>query len=318
MTTTLMYEELKERLRERFPDCQFDETRVEKIQGASYDAMSVKKTGSNLGVCIDRSDLFTSGETEDEMIEKAVEYCSGLIRSLDQPMFDTAAIMDRDRMFSNLILQVIPVKGNEEQLSKTPHKLFGDLAVIYRVLVLGPDGKPDPGTYASFVIRDEALKAYDVSEAVLEEAAFKAAPKNAPYSFRNMEEVLLGLTGGDPESSLYVLTTTPNVFGASAMFYEGVLEECAERLKGSFIIIPSSIEEVLIMKDTGNMSDDQINQMIKDVNENEVAPELRLSDHAYYYDAEKKAFMGIDEYRSGKKTEAGKKPEPGKKPKINW
>ena len=65
------------------------------------------------------------------------------------------------------------------------------------------------------------------------------------------------------------------------------LKELTERIQRNLLLlIPSSVHEWIIFPE-GKEEIDTINWMIQGINQNEVSPEERLADHAFYYDREK-------------------------------
>ena len=58
----------------------------------------------------------------------------------------------------------------------------------------------------------------------------------------------------------------------------------AEEKGRSLYIIPSSIHELLIYPDFGDVSPAELSGYVKEVNRTQVQPQDRLSDHIYYYD----------------------------------
>ena len=86
---------------------------------------------------------------------------------------------------------------------------------------------------------------------------------------------------------LYLLTNQRGYNGATAIFYEGVLKEFAERVGKDLIILPSSIHEVLLIPDDGTSSYEMLSALVREVNRSEVPRRDQLSDHIYRYLREK-------------------------------
>ena len=87
-------------------------------------------------------------------------------------------------------------------------------------------------------------------------------------------------TSSIPQSSTGYIVTNGVFCGAIALFYPGAMERFAQ-LIGSFFVIPSSTEEVILMP--GN-DPTGINEMIRDVNAQCVEDGLVLDNHAYFFD----------------------------------
>lgn len=82
----------------------------------------------------------------------------------------------------------------------------------------------------------------------------------------------------DVDTPMYVLTNSKQTFGAGAILYSG-MEEKIESVIGEFIVIPSSVHEVIIVPEF--MSGPSIVSIIKEVNNTTVSPLEVLSDVPY-------------------------------------
>ena len=96
------------------------------------------------------------------------------------------------------------------------------------------------------------------------------------------------------EPILLVATTRDSFMGASVIQYPGFLEQAAEQVGGDFFILPSSIHEVLFVPDDGKTDYHELEVMVQSINQAEVAPADRLSDHVYHYDQTDRVFELAD------------------------
>ena len=86
--------------------------------------------------------------------------------------------------------------------------------------------------------------------------------------------------------SLNILTAEGGMFGASAILFPRVLHEyCEEFGTNKVVIMPSSIHEVII-RPYGEISIEDLNEMVRQVNATELAPDEILADHVYIYNDE--------------------------------
>ena len=81
-------------------------------------------------------------------------------------------------------------------------------------------------------------------------------------------------------------------FSAKAEF-KGISKK-ADRL-GDYFIIPSSIFEVIALRDDGNTDPKMLQQMVREVNETTVSPEEILSSEVYHVDQSLKISMACGE-----------------------
>ena len=71
-----------------------------------------------------------------------------------------------------------------------------------------------------------------------------------------------------------------------SILYPTLLEDICDSLQGSFYIIPSSVHEVLILPSDNTDDSIKIREMIKEVNDTQIAAEEILSYSLYFYDRE--------------------------------
>ena len=94
----------------------------------------------------------------------------------------------------------------------------------------------------------------------------------------SMEDVL-----GSPSPfsyPIYIVSTRSSVLGAAAILNKEFIRR--KLGEGKFIMLPSSVHEVLLVKDEG-LDISGYTQMVRDVNESTVDPADQLIDKAYYF-----------------------------------
>lgn len=71
--------------------------------------------------------------------------------------------------------------------------------------------------------------------------------------------------------------------------------DCVAERMGEFYILPSSVHEVILIKKNGesHMSLLELEEMVKSINQTEVAKEERLSDHVFLYDMKTKEIYQV-------------------------
>lgn len=55
-------------------------------------------------------------------------------------------------------------------------------------------------------------------------------------------------------------------------------------------LLPSSVHEVILLLDKGEMSVRELETMVQEINQEEVQPADRLSDSVYHYDAKERSW----------------------------
>jgi len=178
-----------------------------------------------------------------------------------------------------------------------------DMALIYRM-----DMGDSPGGKMTSVVTNQNMLAYGITAEQLHQDAMENAPESHPASLRSMREVMAGMMGMEPdppmpgEPVMLVATTRDSFMGASVIQYPGFMEQAAEQVGGDFFVLPSSIHEVLIIPDDGHQDYHELEAMVQSINQAEVAPADRLSDHVYHYDQTDRVFE-LAEKTAGRKLE---------------
>lgn len=198
---------------------------------------------------------------------------------------------DSDFILSNVVPQVVNTKNNKEMLESCPHREFLDLSVVYRVVI-----SRSKNNVSSFLVTNEIMKAEEFVEEELFEASMKNNQKYFPSKAERIEKMLLRLVGdvempyGDleqvpEERRLYVITNDYGFFGANAILNNDFIREVAEKFGTDCYILPSSINEVMILSANCNSAEVLMSE-VKEINRNSVEPGERLSDNVYLFKLE--------------------------------
>lgn len=86
--------------------------------------------------------------------------------------------------------------------------------------------------------------------------------------------------------SIWVLTNEAEHLGAACLFGEGVADSIAKELGGDYYILPSSINDMMIVPDTGDVDEENLRETLREANRNEevVAEKDVLTDTVYKYE----------------------------------
>lgn len=216
---------------------------------------------------------------------------------------DISRITDFNQVKDNIICKLINGDMNEEYLADKPYTQIEDMAVIY-VIDLGSGAEG----HMSSPITYDLMKRYGVDTQMLHEIAIHNLAKSE-IVFKSMKDALMeimfpdGVPEEDPlaeilsaedEIPMYVLSNAEKLNGAASVLDKDTMETISEMLGGDFVVIPSSIHEVIILPMDDNVDKDELEGIIREVNTSQVAPEERLSYHAYQYDSGKHALMRMD------------------------
>lgn len=87
--------------------------------------------------------------------------------------------------------------------------------------------------------------------------------------------------------NFFVLSNTDGYRGAGVLFYPGMQEKIAADLGQGYYVIPSSIHEMFIVPEDVGISAVELEQMVRDINQEAVSKEDFLSNKVMFYNREK-------------------------------
>lgn len=280
-------------MRDRFPELDISLQEVSKLQGESYIGMAVRPENSNVAATMNLEPFFANLSVDFTMDDVMDQIAQSISNQLDHmPQFDERVLNDYAQMKEKLTLQMIPTAGNEEKLSEIPHRNVEDMSIVYRF-----EMSNSAKEISSILVTDSMLHSYGITADQLHEDALEAAVQTHPATLRNMTDVMRDLMGDaaalfapDEPSPMWVASVEGGQNGACAIQYPDFLEQAAETLGGDFYVLPSSIHEVLLVADDGSTDLSYLEAMVRNVNETDVVPADRLSDHVFHYDSEEHIF----------------------------
>lgn len=287
-------QDLREALEKSFPGVGIENNQIEKLQGASYTALTVVPDSQNVGMNINLNqlyDMLQHGESYDSVIQKAVDQSEQFISEV--PRFNVAELSSYETARDLLFVEVVGTKVNAEMLSNVPHTDMEDISMVYRMqLEQLADGA------ATVLITNDLMDRMGVTREQLHADAMENAPIIRPATMRSMAEVMSEMMGlpaemlqGDPSvPQMYVVSNTATLNGAASAFYPEFMDNAAKELGGNFFILPSSVHEMLFLPDDGNMRSAELKEMVTSINADVVAPADRLTDSVYHYDAAERVF----------------------------
>ena len=207
--------------------------------------------------------------------------------------WDTEQILDFEQAKNRVVFKLIHFEKNQRLLKDIPHFKFLDLAIVFYLLL----DRTEKGT-ASVLITNDMMKQWEQSLLKLYCLANANTPSLLTAELMPMNDVILELLGDkaedyepDEENHMYILSNEQRHFGAACILYPPVLEDIAKILGDDYYILPSSIHEVIILSAKYASSQEDLDEMIREINNTQVASEEILSEHAYYYSRERKRLL---------------------------
>lgn len=228
-------------------------------------------------------------------------YHEGELR--DIPIVDDLAEMPYKVIRTHLMPRLISAEANEKMLKLIPHYRISDMALAYGVETLDADDHERILVY----ITNSHLKTWNITRERLHYDTMVFCPLRRPAKLvklrDTLEETFPGkVTLQEDAPELYLATVEDATLGAAVIFYHGFLEKAEMAIGGDYYILPSSIHEMLFLKAGGGEDLEELEQLVKYVNESTVEPGERLSDHVLKYSDLKGMYPGRIIEKCGKES----------------
>ena len=187
----------------------------------------------------------------------------------------------------SLFVKLVNTERNESLVEQSISKEFLDLSAVVRVVL-----KMDKEGMASMALSKGDAEILGMTEEEIYAAALANTLRLFPPKLMNLGRyVEMGIGGkllfGEDEVTTYILTNQKEVDGAIYFMSPEVVGAIAEALEDDLYILPSSVNEVLLVR-ASELEDgvDELKEMVRDANETVVAEKDILSYNVYHYDKE--------------------------------
>ena len=255
-----------------------------KNNGKERKGITVSEKGIHISPTIYLEEYFQQFQ-EGKPIEKIVEKILQLYEEVkcSHPC-EESFLQNYEELKGKFACKLIHRGKNEKLLNDIPYVPWMDLAIVVFVLL-----EVSPYGTATVLVRKEHLEIWGLTEAQLFDEAKKNTPILLPYQFCPMRKLLREICpyavdeGEEEEESLYVLSNKLRSFGAASMLYEGILEKVGQKLGENYYILPSSIHEVIVVPESKSPVKQDLEEMVREINETQVEEEEVLSDRVYYF-----------------------------------
>lgn len=274
-------------------------SQTKKNNGVLKDVLYIRKDEEECVPCFYMEELYQSycmGEAILGLAEHMVNIVKGECEKVKEQV---KWLKCTDWIKKNLFLRLVHLEKNREVLEDSVYSEYMDLAyVVYVVTEISRDG------IKCFRLPKQMWESLELGEIHtcfprLIENTRRLFPEKLEYICYGLEkevsepaelsEFLKDVREGEAliANRLYVLSNQRRVNGATVLLYPEILETVGKRFGGGYYIIPSSIHEVLLLKENPGENEEKLNEMVWEVNQAVVAPEEVLSNHVYYYSPSK-------------------------------
>jgi hypothetical protein len=252
----------------------------------------------------DYHELYQNGmEMEDNFRLIGRNYLSAMNNVKFQQEMDVSYDYMKDKLFLN----VVNAEKNQKMLDSVPHQRIEDLAVLYRCMVHSSGDNT-----GSILVNNKLLEGWGISKEALHEQAVQNMDRLFTPEFHSMEYTIAEIMGApyteteatQNASSMFVLTNSKGYYGASHLCNPEILKQISEKMDGDYLILPSSVHEIIILREKEDMDISEIQEIVGSVNQTVVSQTEYLSDSVYHYDSQNQTLSIIE----GNEMQQGMKP----------
>jgi len=273
--------QIKDFLPSDYADATVEVNEVVKNNDTKLHGIVIRKTNNPVAPCIYLESFYERYEDGDNINDILYDIANIRIQNERQDI-NADDFCNWNKVKDKVVAKLINKNMSGDYLKDKPHKIFGDLATVYMIEAFSSDNGS-----GHVSVSDKIFDGYNITLDELHDAAMNNLIKQ--FDFRGMRELLISM--GMPEQmiptdepEMYVLTTQSKMFGASLILSDSIMKTIREKIGRDFVIIPSSIHEVIILpipEDSMDMGD--LTEMINSVNSSSLESTDVLSNHPYLY-----------------------------------
>ena len=297
MSYNQFLEEVRAAVQERLgSDYEIRIQKITKNNGIVLDGLIIGKARKNIAPTIYLNSYymhFTHGMPLQEILEDII---SAYKENKDVILGDVRELLDFGNLRDKVAFKLIQTEKNQELLKDVPYFEFLDLAVVFYLIL-----DEHRGGQMAALIHNSHMEPWGVEKEELYQLAMKNTPVLLPPIIKTMKEIMHEimkehledlymaelfnnfLEADQEKASLYVLSNKKQINGAVSILYDDCLKRFAGEQNADIIILPSSVHEVILIPDNGDLDYGELQNMVNQINESEVSEEDVLSDRIYRY-----------------------------------
>ena len=193
-------------------------------------------------------------------------------------------LINKENISGRIFVRLVNYERNKALLEHAPYERVMDLAVTYHYLL-----SHGPGGISSIKMDNTNCSFFGITHEEMKKTAFENTEKLFPAVFQTLNEELKAYPFAPPAPtgfglpSLYILSNKDRYNGATCLLYKNILERIQKSINSDFYILPSSVNEALIVPEILGSDEEYLKEMVNLVNRNYVPETEFLSDNIYHY-----------------------------------
>lgn len=245
-----------------------------------------KRKDTDIYPCIRMDDYFRRYQLSGCSIRRIADDIAAACQKNYMPDIDISYFNSWDSIRHHIFGKLIHTEKNRCFLRNVPHREYLDLSLVYYAgMHMGSERE-----FAVIQIQKKHMEYWGVNEDEL----YREAMQNmdSDVDFNSMGNVIgqhLGagnsfLMDRQTKNAMFVLSNKQRINGAAQICNTRVMKEIAGYLAGDFWILPSSVNEVILIPCCWMETDGtELAEIVREVNDTQVLPQEVLSYHVYRY-----------------------------------
>lgn len=232
---------------------------------------------------------YQRGKELQEIVEEVLKMYKSAMKDINPKNLER--LEEWTNIKERLALRIVSKERNQEELYNLVYEEICDLVAIATICV----ERNGEGVKSIRITQDLARK-WNVSNEEILEAAKENTATLFPPKIQDLYEFVQDMVDISKEElsqgrknfpDLQILTNDLCINGATVILYDSFMKEVYECLGGKFIILPSSVHEVLVVPLEDSVYIPYLQEVVESINQRFVAEDEILSDNVYMYDGEK-------------------------------
>lgn len=204
--------------------------------------------------------------------------------------FNDIGNMDVEKLKEDLTFRLVNREWNQELMDSCACLEFQDLIAVPYIQIVR-NGQ----TMSMQVNHDVQQKLLRMTDEELLAVA-KDNLSKTDFEVIGMTEKLREMMGEDgfelpfvqEKEMMYVISNQENWYGAAGLMSQRTMEKIQDKIgEEMFFVLPSSVHESLIIVASSGRPPEELQEMVREVNETQVEPHERLSENVYFYNGQK-------------------------------
>ena len=286
------------RLRERLGDgFEVVQKKVLKNNSVELDGIVIHEEGKDISPTIYTESFFLeylNGRSLDNIIEEMLKIH---FNSKDFLGNSISSFLNTKEAEDKVVVRLVNYAKNRKMLADSVYDRILDLAVTYHYIMKVGNGETASVRLDKRICEllglsednlrrraiENTMRMYPPVFETLDETIFKFLQSKDSVNEGSKKEVAAAMMHSGRNSPMYVLSCKNCCNGATGILYDGILERIRKAVGENYYILPSSVNEVLILPESNIDYPSALTDMVRSVNRECVPKQEVLSDRVYHY-----------------------------------